>query len=233
MINIQDYTPTFANVLLKVEKEDYVSILTQKVKTSSGGIIEFDFDHYITPAREIKNSREIMQVISIGPECAFCIPGDLAIIDYTVDEGQDHIVYEDDKFIYYCLDETRNIVQEDHGVFNPIGSYCPIYSKGDCNRESLIYGVIRNEKIICNENYVIFKFEEVDDLYELNQDGVWLPKSQSAGDYTKLTIEFTSYNSKYKTGDKVMVYEYFTFTKNIQCNAFLMAYEQDISGVLK
>lgn len=233
MIDITQFTPTGANVLLQVEKEDYVSVLTQKVRTSSGGIIEFDFDHYMSPSGEFKVSRELMKVISVGPKCKFCQPGDMGIIDYTIDEDDDLIVYEDETYKYFCIPEDREIVKESHGVYNARGAYSKIYDEGDCIRESSILGVIRDEKIICNENFVIFREEDANDLFELSDTGIWIPKEQQGGEYMLLTIEFVPEGSPYKPGDKVFVYQYFVFTKNIQAYAFLMANEQDISAVKK
>ncbi len=229
MINITEFKPTFSNILLAVEKEEYVSILTQKVRTSTGGIIMFDFDHYLNSEGEMKTARELMNVVSVGPNCKLCQPGDIAIIDYTVDETEDLVVYEDERFKYFCLSEDRDLAPADHGVYNANGVWSKIYGKGDMIRESLIYGVIRNDKIICNENYVVFRPEDADKFFELNEAGLWIPKQEQGGDYMTLTIEFAPLGSKYKAGDKVMVPQYYTFTKNIQANAFLMAYEQDIA----
>lgn len=230
MFDINDFIPIKDKVLIEIKKDNHLTILSKKIKTSSGGIIEFDFDFYTDPTdNTLKESRELGDVIAIGDECSFCQVGDMAILDYTVDEDKECIVHETNLTKFIVIPEKGKFAEKNHGIYNQNGSYCKIYNKGDSLFETNIFGVIRNENIICNNRYVIFTEEDADANFEISPNGLYLPKSADVGgDVKELTIEFAPINSKYKSGDKVLVYQYFLFTKPIQCNAFLMAYEQDI-----
>lgn len=232
-MEIKDYSVTRDNVLIALYNEDHLNLMSKKVKTTSGGIILFDFDYYVDEtSRKLKMSKEIGEVISVGPLCEFCKPGDLAIIDYTVDMDEDIILHETADAKYVAIPEKHVVTQSDHGTFNANGQYCKIYDKGDCILQSNIYGVIRDEKILCNKDYVIFSFKDADDNFELMQNGFWIIKRDKECDLITLTVEFAHADSPLKPGNRVKVYTNYVFTKNIQCNAFLMAYEQDIYCVL-
>lgn len=233
-MNISKYTPTADHVLIEMKKEDYLNIYSKKIKTLDGGIITFDFDTYVDPTdHTLKMSKEIGDVVAIGPDCNFCKVGDCVILDYTVDMDQDCIVHETESSKFITIKEQHSYVDHDHGAYNENGIYCRIFNKGDMIQQSNIYGVIRDENIICNSNYVIFAYKDVDANFELSPGGIWFPKKNDTGDLMSLTIDFCPAKSKYKRGDIVLVYQYYVFTKDIQCNAFLMAYETDILGIAK
>jgi hypothetical protein len=234
MIDISTYTVTGDNVILKFDKEDYFSIYSKKVKTSSGGIITFDFDtYYSEETKEFKYARETAEVIAIGKDVKLCQVGDTALLDYMVDMDFDNVLFEDHKTKIVFLKEGNVVQTESHGVWSSTGVWSPIWSAGDTTQFSNIIGVIRDNNIICNNEYVIYKFEDVDNQFELSQSGIWLPKEDKTNkEMVHMTIEFCAYDSKYKVGDVVSVYKNYLFTKNIQCNAFMASYEQDIWGVL-
>lgn len=233
MIDISQYTVTGDNVILQMDKEDYFSIYSKKIKTSNGGIITFDFDVYYDEAqKETKFARETAHVIATGPDVKLCQVGDEALLDYTIDSDYDCILYEDHKYKIIFLKEGNVVQTESHGVWSSTGVWSPIWQAGDTTQFSNIIGVIRDNNIICNSEYVIYKYEDVDSQFEISHGGIWLPKSdKTAQEMLHLTIEFCAHDSKYKPGDVVSVYKNYLFTKNIQCNAFMCSYEQDIWGV--
>lgn len=231
-MDITKYKVTGDNVILKIDKEDYFSIYTQKIKTTNGGIITFDFDVYYDEAqKQTKFARETAQVIATGPDVKLCQIGDEALLDYTVDMDEDCILFEDHKYKIIFLKEGNVVQEKTHGVWSSTGVWSPIWKAGDTTQFSNLIGVIRDNNIICNDQYVIYKYEDVDNQFELAPSGIWVPKdTNKSEEIVHMTIEFCPYNSQYKRGDIVSVYKNYLFTKNIQCNAFMMSYHMDIWG---
>jgi hypothetical protein len=228
MFNIKDFEVLNDNVILKYDKSDKSTILTKKIRTHSGGIVTFDFDLYIDQnTQEIMVDRSLVEVIGAGPKCTLCTPGDMAVIDYTAEDDPSIVLYEDHESKVFFLREKDVVQKEDVGVYNSLGNYSIIYHEGDTTEFSRIYGVIRNEHIICNDAYVVFKFEDLENGYEQSPSGIWFPKNKR-GDIITLTIEYAPENCHYKPGDKVALFQGYTFTKQINLNTFLMAYTQDV-----
>lgn len=150
------------SIMVKMKKEDRDALFSRWVIKNDGTKVQLFLqsepeEHSDQRSQVFVSIGEISQV---GENIKDVEPGDTAILDYTVDNFLDNILYHDDEGNkYVVIDGITTYHQNDYWIYanRRNAKDTLVYSKNDMNITSPLLGVIRNEKLISRQPYVFLE----------------------------------------------------------------------------
>lgn len=149
-------------VMVKIKKEDRDALYSKWIVRNDGTKVQLfiqpDYSNDTTQRSKVfVNTGEIVQ---IGSNVSGIEIGDTAILDYTIDNDIDNVLYfDDDKNKYVVVTGTTVLHQYDEWAYATRNSPrdVRVASKGDIKIVSPILGLLRGEKLIARFPYVFLE----------------------------------------------------------------------------
>lgn len=154
------------HVLLRITAEDKRKLFQKDLKTFTGETISLFQEMEIEDegmADYFAQSVEVAEVIAVADDVTHIKVGDIAVIDYVVDTLREEVVYSDHRGKILCIDTVTTFHEDDHMVY--AGALTRqdtfVHQKGDVEKASLIYAVLREDVLIPNKPYIICEHREL------------------------------------------------------------------------
>lgn len=147
------------SLMIKMMREDRDALFSKWIVRNDGTKVQLFLQSEPEKSSDRSSSIYISsgEIVQVGSEVKGINEGDIAILDYTVDNFTDNILYFDDegnKFI--VVDATTTFHSGDHWVYasrnNPRDTL--VSKKGDLDIISPVLGIVRNEELIARQPYV-------------------------------------------------------------------------------
>ena len=220
--------PNPNKILIKIPKASWNSLFSKYVKDKNGKEVELfiDIQEASGYERRFQQNTSIGKVVAVGENITDILPGDMAIIDYTVTGEETHLVGYINEEMYIAIDANTTYHTED-SVPNLNGMNT--YQKGDFEEISKLYGIVRDKVAYSRDPYVFLVHENPVKL-SVNSLGI---TEQKIDEICTRTVLASNENSVCKLGDKVVVKESDIFERILPDNHTLsVIFEQDIIAVL-
>jgi co-chaperonin GroES (HSP10) len=172
----ESITPEPDSVIIKIRKEDRDALFAKTITRDDGTKVKLFIAQPVSADDVTANEKFVScgEIVSRGTNVKLFECGDLAILDYTLDNDESVIVgYEgDDKLVAVKAHTTfvdRDLVVYAHREPQKTQGNAKamrvsrdqiVQHKGDYNEMSLVLGVIRGEKLIANEPFVFLDYED-------------------------------------------------------------------------
>jgi len=219
--------PNPNKVLIKISKSNWNSIFSKWIKMPDGKQVEIfiDIEEASGFERKFQQNTSVGLVVGVGENVEGVMPGDMAIIDYTVTGGEDcHIGYVNGELLV-AIDANSTYHKED-SVINLNGMNT--YKKGDPEEISFLYGIVRNKVAYSRDPY-IFLFHE-NPLHDIvDENGV---HRQIQDEICTRTVMASFENSIAKAGDRIKVNSNDIFERVIDNRTLSVIFKQDLIAVL-
>lgn len=157
-------------------------------------------------------------VEAVASNIADIMIGDIAIIDYKLSNLDDHIVYKDGADVVYWLEAKTTYHEDDLIAYasrkSPRDQIA--YLKGDYDEQSMLLGVIRDEKIYPRDPYVFLEHES-NVISKISSAGILFSETQSHYQRKVLASPPES-QEKYGIfpGKTILVHDYDVFMVNFE-----------------
>ena len=159
------FTVTPDNIMLKINKKDTDSLYSKWITRNDGSKVQL----FIQPElhRDSDNRAKIFvsfgEVVQVGENVKGVEVGDIGILDYTVDNELDNILfYDEEKNKHIVIEATTTFHDCDEWAYGSRLNVrdVKVSAKGDMNVVSPLLALIRNGKLIAREPYVFINHEK-------------------------------------------------------------------------
>lgn len=215
------------SVMVKIKKEDTDSLYSKWIVRNDGTRVQLFTQP--EPSSLLMRKSEIFvsigEVIQVGGGIENVQEGDLALLDYTVDNFIDNVLYYDGEGNKFIAIDGNTTFHEETLIINADRKHPTetiVYKKGELNAASPLLGIIRGEKLIARNPYVFIEHEgntvdKVSDVGILYSEKVEISERKILSVSDKSSIKYGM-----KDGQMIMVEEYNIFdvktpTGIIQC----------------
>lgn len=146
-------------VMVKISAEDREKLYTKWIVRNDGSKVQL-FIQSELDKNSIQRSKlfvNIAEVVQIGSDVTGIEIGDIAILDYTIDNDVDNVLYfDDDKNKFIVIAGTTILHQYDEWAYATRQSPrdVKVSAKGDIQTVSPILGLLRKDKLIARFPYV-------------------------------------------------------------------------------
>lgn len=173
-MDIKRLKPVSNNVIIKILNADRDGIFEKSVVRDDGSIVKlitstdlrllkdddgFEFMRSLEESDDERSAYFVRtgMVISVGERVNTMQPGDIAILDYNVDNRDDIVIGKDREGKYVSVCGVTSFYQEDVIEYAQRNSKRDqvVAFKGEITRLTDIVGVIREEKILAINPYII------------------------------------------------------------------------------
>lgn len=149
-------------VMVKISAEDREKLYTKWVVRNDGSKVQLfiqpDYSNDVTQRSKIFVN--VAEVVQIGSSVKGIEIGDTAILDYTIDNDVDNVLYyDDDKNKFIVVQATTILHQYDEWAYATRKSPrdVKVSAKGDIQTVSPILGLIRKDKLIARFPYIFLE----------------------------------------------------------------------------
>jgi hypothetical protein len=218
-------------VLLKITAEDKRKVFQQDVGSANAngilftGIEETEEGMAETFAQSVQSAL----VIAVADDVKHIQPGDIAILDYVVDTMPELIVHKDEAAKIVCVD-TRTVYHDDDNiVYASLRSKNDMYvwSKGDVDTASLIYGVFRDDQLIPNAPYVFCEHREFR-IRSTSPSGVVYDAMEEDTVIRRILVPNEHSDPELEPGTLVVVQRHTLYERTLDGKMFDVIMDQDI-----
>lgn len=220
-------TPHPDKVLIKVTKANWNSLFSKYVTVKGGKRVELFTDIQEDDGfdRRYRQNVSVGVVVAIGENINGILPGDMAIIDYSVTGNDDALVgfVNGDRLVsidavttYHTEDSTPQM----NGRF--------AYVQGDPDILSKLLGVVRMGKLIAFSPYIFLKHENANKL-KVSGKGVMFEEKE---EFSKREVLAAGKGSIATEGSKVLIKETDLFSRVIDGKEISVVFESDLLVVL-
>jgi hypothetical protein len=213
-------------VLIKIMKEQRDRLFSKLITNHEGKQVELFF---ATPAEENEDRRFEQSVhwgtvIAVGSAVSGMKVGDAAILDYLVDASdKDEAGYDKgDKLLSVkalTTYHTSDLRTSDGKRF--------IHNNGDFDQISPILGMIREDKVIAREPYVIF-LHTPSVIKRIEGVGISLEEKPT---FLKREVLAVHDGAPYKAGDNVIIHDRDVVDRTYEGKAMQVAFSRDVVAV--
>lgn len=162
---------------------------------------------------------QVGTVIAVSEKIEWIEIGDTAIVDYTLSNSEQHLMYSDDEGDVFWLDAVTTYHNEDYIIeANRKNRRTQIvHGKGECDNISLLYGIVRGDKLIANDPYVFLNHESTL-ITKVSAAGLMFEEKQKIVEREVLAVSGSSMRriSGLKQGVKAILDDYDNFTINLE-----------------
>lgn len=146
-------------VMVKIRKEDTEALYSKWITKFDGTRVQLFIQ--AEPDRDTDRRSKVFvsfgEIVQIGSEVKGIEVGDIGILDYTVDNELDNILYYDeDKNKYIVIGAITTFHEKDEWAYanrnNPKDA--KISSKGEMDKVSSLLGLLRGDRLIARRPYV-------------------------------------------------------------------------------
>lgn len=175
----------------------------------------------------------IAKVIAIAEELTSVKPGDMVVVDYSVDTANGMVIGHENGNKLVRANATNEFYTDSKLISATTESRYDVYEykPGDLKSASTIFGVIKGEEIIPNYPYVFLKYVNLDGEFEMTETGLVVPSSE--GDMVIRQVMFSHSDSPMKPGDNVMVDYAALYERDLGAELISICMQDDIVAKLK
>jgi hypothetical protein len=176
----------------------------------------------------------LAKIVAVGDEIDSVKPGDVVMVDYTVDTGTARILFNDgERKLVDVI--AKNVYHEDDYLLSatnerPRDTY--IWRKGDLDEITVIFGIVKDDgEVIPLDPFVILEYAVVDGTFEENENGILVPVYE--GDAVMRRCLFAHENSRIKQGDTVLVPFDSLYEREVYDKVISVCIEKDILSTVR
>lgn len=222
--------------LIKITKESRNSVFEKKIRKDDGTLI--DFCIMVPPDKDMDRYSQYFvstgEVMAVGAKVKNVLAGDLAIIDYLIDNDESIILgYEgEDKLVAVQAVTIRH--EEDNVAY--ANRHSPkdqiVWCKGDYDHTSKLIGVLRGEELISLDPYV-FLVHESNVYNRQTKSGIEYQETTRTLEREILAVsERTFQEFGLKKGEVILCHEYDVFNVMIGGKTICVINDADILAIL-
>lgn len=152
-------------VMVKIRREDTESLYTKWITRHDGTKVQLFIQPEPDKDSDTRSQTFVSfgEIVQVGEAVKGVEDGDIAILDYTVDNDMDNILYYDeDKNKYIVINAVTTFHEKDEWAYatrkNPRDA--KICSKGEMNKISSLLGLVRKDRLIARCPYVFVNHEK-------------------------------------------------------------------------
>lgn len=223
-------------VLVKITKESRQYVFEKKIKKDDGTLI--DLCIMIPPDKDMDRYSQYFvstgEVMAVGVNVNNVLAGDLAIIDYLIDNDESIIIgYEgEDKLVAVQAVTIRH--EEDNVAY--ANRHSPkdqiVWCKGDYDLTSKLIGVLRGEELISLDPFV-FLNHQTHVLQRETKSGIQYQETTRTLEREVLAVSERTFNEfGLKKGTVILCHEYDVFNVMIGSKTICVINDTDILGFI-
>lgn len=220
-------TPHPNKILVKITKANWNSLFSKYIKTSDGKEVELftDIQEEQGYEKQFQQNVSIGKIIGTGENVTGIKPGDMAIIDYLVTTSGDSLVGYINGDMIVCITAETTYHKEDSP---PNMNGRNAYVVDDYEEISLLYGVVRDKKLIPRDPYVFLVYENPNKL-TVSKQGLMTEEVERI---CARKVLASHDKSICKEGQKIIVKEFDLFERTIDSKILSVVFEQDLIAVI-
>lgn len=220
-------------VMIKIKKSDTDALYSKWITKNDGTKVQLFLQaepeqHDVARSSIFVSSGEVVQV---GINVSGVEEGDTAILDYTVDNFVDNVLYYDDEENkYVVIDGTTTFHTEDFIVYanrkNPKDTL--VYRRGDMDTVSPLLGMIRGEKLIARRPYVFLEHKS-NVVDKTTQSGIVYSQTEDVIERKVLAVSEQSEKSfGVVQNETVVIFDKDVFNVKVSSNTIQCVMDEDI-----
>lgn len=174
------------------------------------------------------------RAVVVGDEISEVKPGDLLLVDYSVDVATARIVFDDGerklvdvvgKNTYYETDERISATND-----SPRDMF--VWKKGDLDEITVVFGIVKDDgEVVPTDPFVILEYVVVDGQFEENENGILIPIYE--GDVVMRRCLFAHPDCRIKQGDLVIVPYEALYEREIYDKVISVCIDRDVLAVME
>lgn len=215
------------SIMIKINKSDNEALYSKWIVRNDGSKVQLFLrpepeSHSITRSAVFVSMGEVVQC---GSNIEGVKEGDISLLDYTVDNFVDNVLYfDEDGNKYIVIEGSTSFHEEDYIIYadRTTPKDTIVYKKGDLNVPSPLLGVIRGEELIARAPYVFVEHQD-SEVSKVSNAGIMFTEKLEIMEREILSVSERS-STKYGIGkgQKVLVkdmdiFDVKTPTGTIQC----------------
>lgn len=218
-------------VLLRITAAEKKKVFQSDLITDSGQVASLikEIEQEEGMGEAFAQSVQTGEIVAVADDVAFLQVGDIAILDYLVDGMTDEVVYKDDFGKILCID-TRTIYHDDDNMIyesQTTRQNMFVWTKGDVDTASLIYGVFRGDKLIPNPPYIICEHKDFR-LSSKTESGIQYQEFEDDAVIRRLLVPNVLSSKDHKVGAYVIVERQCLYERSYLGKSFDVIMDQDI-----
>lgn len=226
------------SIMIKIKKEDTDNLYSKWIVRNDGTKVQL----FIQPEPDKDSDKRskiyvsLGEIVQTGENIADIEIGDIAILDYTVDNCIDNVLYYDEggnKFS--VIDGTTTFHYHDQWAYATRNNSrdCLVSAKGEMDIVSPLLGIIRNDKLIARSPYVFI--EHKDTIVEkTSQFGILFTEQEELLERKILSVSDIS-NKKYgmKSGQTIVLKDVDMFSISLKDSKIDCVMDIDVMAGVK
>lgn len=217
------------HIIVRVDVEKRKTMFTKDIVTATGQTItlitttEFELGCAECGLQTVGTA----EVINVGKNVKNMQPGDMLMIDYTVELNQSAKPLKDTDGSVFCIRATTTYHEQDFIMGgNEKANPKIIWKAGEINLLSPVIAIVRGDQIIVNDPFVLLQYVKVEVGFKANAEGI-LVKGK-VEDLLLRTIICSSEEDSFAPGDVLLVDDLDLFERSINDKVFSVIFKQDI-----
>lgn len=175
----------------------------------------------------------LAKAIAVGDEVTNVKPGDILLVDYTVDTATANILFDDGK--KKLVNVIAKNIYHDEDFLIPASNTQPqdmyVWKKGDLDEITVLFGIVKDDgEVIPLDPFVILEYVVIDGQFEQNENGILVPIYEN--DVVMRRCLFAHPNSRIKQGDLVLVPFDALYEREIYDKVISVCVDKDILGTI-
>lgn len=233
-IDLSNFKIMPERVLVRFSHKDYDDVfLGREIETVDGRKIRLTIKKDYAPDMDAKSTvfRRLAEVLQVGRKVEGIEVGDIAIMDYKVDNDATIVVGEDEiGKIVACNGVSKYFEKNKWRYANRLNPRDMLMEEeGQLESVSDILGVIRNGKLLAKDPYVFLKYKAAKEM-KVSQFGIIYEEAKRRDEYEVISSSLRS-KRKYNIieGCKVLIDEIDTFHVEIKSgDSILVCNDSDV-----
>lgn len=220
------------HAIVEILNEDKERVFYKEVTLKNGKKVKMTLN---IPARGIYDDHfsqgvSLARVVSIGKDVSPVKPGDMVIVDYSVDTDTAKIIEINDQGKYVRVVAANKFYDHDKMAYaNKYERFDAYeYRNGDLEFAAAIFGIIKGDEIQPVPPYVFMQYVDLEGKFIKTGSGLMVPSKE--GEFVIRQVLFAGEDSHFKAGDKVLVDFASLYERQVNDGLISICMEQDIIG---
>lgn len=222
------------HVIVRISAEERRKLFDVPVKRNDGSLVWLNVNQEAEAFTDkwYEQSVTVGEVLAVGAHVKNIHPGDLAIMDYTVDKTAEHVLWENEEekcirvLAVSSFKQAREVIPANRRTPHPT----LLCNAGDPDELSNIIGVVRNGTIYPVFPYIFLEYEGIDDEWK-QRDGSVLYTQQLIEPVVYRTVSFVSEQSQFRPGQRLAFDVEDLFERMFEGKRFDIGWERVVMGV--
>lgn len=222
------------NVLLRILRSEKEKIFREEIKTGGRVIQLFKaIEQEEDTVGAFEQGIQSAEVIMVADDVKHIQPGDIAIVDYLVDNMPSLVVYNDERGKIVCVDTRTYYHEDDKIAYANDHTRMDVYAwkKGDTDNASLLFGVFRGDKLIPNPPYIICEHRDLQIRSKTTSGMEYVHQDQNTA-IRRILVPNEDTDEDVLAGDVVIVERFCLYERELDGKTFDIIMNQDIEIVL-